>query len=366
MVESHAMMNQNSAQPGSIWPGHEAQSPKEGAAHPSPKISIITPSYNMLPYLKMAAASIADQGIYSPQTESQTGDQPTSKPEFPVGAGGAAITDGSYRKSPPVHRRQNNSLPMTTDLVEHLVIDGGSNDATREWLVQQTGIRSISEKDEGMYDAVNKGLKMARGDILAYLNCDEQYLPGTLPFVLEYFENHPTVDMIFGDLLLIRPDGSLIAFRKGYMPRWSYILSSHLYVLSCTMFFRRRIFEAGIMFDTQYRAAADAHFVVKVLRQGYKACHIKKYFSVFLITGQNMSGQVQGVRELIELRQSAPLMVRMARPFLNAARLTEKFFSGAYFQKKPLEYAVYTQEKPQQRKFFSVDKASFRWQFEKE
>ncbi len=249
---------------------------------------------------------------------------------------------------------------------EHIVVDGDSTDGTREWLRQNPypRMRSISEKDNGMYDAINKGFKLAKGDILAYLNCDEQYLPGTLGFVNDYFQKHPQVDMIFGDLLLIRPDGSLVAYRKGYQPRWFYIVTSHLYVLSCTMFFRRRILEDGLFFDTRYETTGDADFVVRVLRSGYCARHVRHYMAVFTMTGQNLSNVDTGSREQKQLRNSAPWYLRVIRWLVNAVRFAEKFFSGAYFQKKPLEYSVYVEGEAKERKSFSVNNASFRWRFE--
>lgn len=276
-------------------------------------ISVITPSYNMLPYLERCAASVADQ------------------------------TGGEF---------------------EHIVIDGGSGDGSKEWLAKHPRTRSISEKDNGMYDAINKGLKMAKGNILSYLNCDEQYLPGTLAFVTDYFARHPEVDMIFGDLLLIRPDGGLVAYRKGYQPRWFYILTSHLYVLSCTMFFRRRIIEEGFFFNTGYRAAGDAEFVVRVLRSGFNATHIKRYMAAFTMTGKNLSVDPEAIRERKQLSAGAPVYIRINKWLLNGTRLIEKFFSGAYFQEKPLEYSVYVEGTDKQRKDFCVNKASFRWQFQ--
>ena len=242
-------------------------------------------------------------------------------------------------------------------------MDGGSTDGTAEWLVQQKHIRGVSEKDTGMYDAINKGLRMAKGKILAYLNCDEQYLPGTLEYVKEYLEKNPDVDMIFGDLLLIRPDGTLVAYRKGYQPRWNYIITSHLYVLSCTMFFRREIIEKGFFFDTGYRAAGDAEYVIRVLRSGYKARHVKRYQAVFTMTGKNLGADEQARRERKQLLANAPFYIRIGKLHMNYFRLLEKFFSGAYFQKKPLEYAVYVQGESQ-RKTFHAEKPGFRWRYE--
>jgi len=65
-----------------------------------------------------------------------------------------------------------------------------------------------------MYDAVNRGLRRASGEILSYLNCDEQYLPGALPAVGAYFKRHPEVEMVFGNCLVVGPQGEFICYRK--------------------------------------------------------------------------------------------------------------------------------------------------------
>src|SRR5688572_24196636 len=67
--------------------------------------------------------------------------------------------------------------------LEHIVQDAGSDDGTLDWLPTDQRVQAYVEKDAGMYDAVNRGLRRAQGDFLAYINCDEQYLPGALQAV---------------------------------------------------------------------------------------------------------------------------------------------------------------------------------------
>lgn len=272
--------------------------------------SIITPSYNMLNYLQLCHASIADQKEIS---------------------------------------------------FEHIVIDGGSKDGTVEWLKEQKDIVWISEKDHGMYDAINKGLKLATGEILAYINCDEQYLRGTLNIVKDYFDKNPTVDIIFGDSLIVNNLGELISFRKGYTPRYAYIISSHLYLLSCSMFFRRRIIEKGIFFDTKLKDVGDAAFVLNILKDRYIAKHVGKYLAVFTWTGKNMSTGVNALKEKLELINSAPTKIRLLTKIINVIRIIEKLFSGAYFNKGQLNYSIYVLDQKSERKNFSSIKLNYRW-----
>ena len=144
------------------------------------RFSIVTPSYNMLPYLKLCHGSVMDQR-------------------------GADV--------------------------EHIVIDGGSTDGTVEWLQQQRDLIYVIEADEGMYDAINKGICLASADLVAYLNCDEQYLPGALSLVSECFRAQPEADVVYGDTIVIDQSGEFIAYRKAYTPRRSYIQASYLYIL---------------------------------------------------------------------------------------------------------------------------------------
>jgi len=274
------------------------------------RISVVTPSRNMLAYLRRAAASVADQEGVD---------------------------------------------------VEHVVMDACSTDGTVEWLGSQPSLLWSSEPDGGMYDAINKGIARSTGDVVAYLNCDEQYLPSTLARVAERFTDEPELDILFGGALLIRPDGSLIAYRKAYPPRWRQIAVSHLYVLSCTMFFRRRLVQRGHVFDASYRAIADGAFVVECLRAGARAAVSPSYHSAFTMTGDNLGAGEVTAREAARFRSTLPLSVRAMTLPLNALRLAEKALSGAYHQRFPLTYRVYVGDDPSERTTFTAHHASFRW-----
>lgn len=275
-----------------------------------PTISIVTPSLNMLDYLKGCVLSVSDQqGV----------------------------------------------------MADHTVIDGGSTDGSREWLEQRDGIRYLSEPDAGMYDALNKGFRMAEGDILGYLNCDEQYLPGTLLRVSRYFRENPDVDLVFGDILLINPEGNLLAFRKGYPFRWFYVITSHLYNFSCAIFFRRRLLGRGFRFNTEYRAVGDMDLFVRMMREGIVTRHIRQYFSTFIITGNNMGFNQPAMKELNRLKSRAPVAIIKGRYVLNILRLLEKALHGSYFQGGPINYSVYPIGDTGTRKKFSIGRASSLW-----
>jgi glycosyltransferase involved in cell wall biosynthesis len=245
---------------------------------------------------------------------------------------------------------------------EHVVMDGGSTDQTAEWLRRHPSLISRSQRDNGMYEAVNKGFSIARGQIVSHLNCDEQYLPGTLRFVVEYFQNNPQVDAVFGDVLVVGPDGGLIAYRKGYRPRQGIVWNSPLHVSTAAMFLRRSVVGEGRLFyDESYKDVGDAEFILRLIRTGFRIRHVRRYMSTFAITGYNRSTRVATIpEEVARMRQTAPWYVSRFRPAWRCAGYALKLVNGAYFQKEPIRYSIYTNGGAVARTDFVVHRVSFR------
>jgi glycosyltransferase involved in cell wall biosynthesis len=274
-------------------------------------ISVVTPSLNMLSYLERCVASVADQeGVR----------------------------------------------------IEHLVMDGGSRDGTVEWLTAQPSLVSEVRGDNGMYDAVNRGFLRARGHIIAHLNCDEQYLPGTLATVVKYFQTHPEVDVLFGDTLTVRPDGSLVAYRKTIRPVRPVLLLPPLYVPTAATFFRRKLVEDGVLYDDSYKIIADLAWVVRLLHEGYRLAHIRRYFATFTMTGVNRSQLVATIDEEIKrFLVNVPWWIRHFRHQWRLVGWAGKLLSGCYFQLTPLQYAIYAPGRSVGRTVFVMQNPSFRW-----
>jgi len=211
-----------------------------------------------------------------------------------------------------------------------------------------------------MYDGINRGLRRAEGDTLAYLNCDEQYLPGALQSVASFFEQHPQIDVAFGDIVMVDKLGRYLYHRKVQTPLKYHTWTCQLSTLSCAMFFRRRlVFDEGFFFDTRLRDAGDGEWMIRLLQQKTRMAAIGQFTSAFTCTGVNMSTGENARRERRELFASAPTWARLLKPAFIMHHRLRRFLGGMYSQ-KPFSYEIFTQASPDRRERHEVTRPNFR------
>jgi glycosyltransferase involved in cell wall biosynthesis len=166
-------------------------------------------------------------------------------------------------------------LPETLDGVaalgtphEHIVVDGASDDGTVELLEgrEDPNLRWVSEPDSGQTEAVNKGLRMAQGDLLAWVNADDAYIPGAVDRALGHLERHPEVGAIFGAVNYVDEHGEI--FRTLVPPRfsWRKYLYFGAFVTTPTIIWRRELLEQAPSLERRYKDAADYDFYLRLLR----------------------------------------------------------------------------------------------------
>ncbi|EEF57252.1 glycosyltransferase family 2 protein [Pedosphaera parvula] len=245
--------------------------------------------------------------------------------------------------------------------IEHIVQDSCSDDGTQDWLPYDSRVKAFIEKDKGMYDAVNRGLTKGRGDILAYLNCDEQYLPGTLSAVSKFFDQHPNVDVVFGHFVVVDGEGGYLFHRKVQTPMKYHTWVSHLPTFTCATFFRRKLIsEYGLYFNPSLRDVGDGEWMLRLLRRGTPMAVIPQFTSIFTMTGANMSARPNARREAVELFNSAPFWVRKAKPAIILLHRLRRFLGGVYSQES-FSYSLYTSLSPVQRVVHPVTQPRFQW-----
>jgi len=244
--------------------------------------------------------------------------------------------------------------------LEHIVQDSCSDDGTQDWLPHDQRVQAFIEKDQGMYDAVNRGYRRATGDILAYLNCDEQYLPGALKTVQDFFEAHPQVEVLLAGSIVTDGEGKYMCHRHSLTP---HPLHMHLRfpVLTSSIFIRRKVIhERGIFFDTKWRDLGDYHWVRALMKNRVPMAVSDAFTSVFADTGENMNLKPNAIREKAETAALTPRWVQRLKPVWVAHHRLRRLLAG-HFSLKATNYSIYTSQSPGRRVTFAVPKPTAVW-----
>lgn len=160
---------------------------------------------------------------------------------------------------------------------EWIVIDGGSTDGTVDILgeFREHIDCLVSEPDQGIYDAMNKGIAKANGQYLVFMNGGDRFAS---PDALAWVAAAPPKDLIYGDLIFDRPDGEVATYPDQLC---SGSLLTHMVPHQAT-FYRRSLFERFGQYDTRFRIAADYDLYVRLLEVGKVAHHhIARPIAVF-------------------------------------------------------------------------------------
>lgn len=232
--------------------------------------------------------------------------------------------------------------------VEHIIQEGGGPEALGDWRTDDVRIRLAVEPDRGMYDAINRGLRKARGSIIGQLNSDEQYLPGALACVSRFFEAHPEIEVVFGDAVLTDLDGTPVSYRRILLPKWNHTRHAHLGTLTCSTFFRRSLLDRGFFYPEQYRAIGDAALVLRWLKARVAMAALQVPLAAFAFTGQNLGASRVAASEEAILKQEFGTDLAGLRPFFILQHRCRKALGGAYWP-RTLAVAIYSKGSPERR-----------------
>ena len=279
------------------------------------RFSVITPSYNQLDWLELCIASVADQ--------------------------------------------------QGVSFIEHIVCDGGSV-GIQEFRDRMLGrypetsryvLRFLIGLDAGMYDAINKGLRHAMGDVCSYLNCDEQLVPGSMAAVADYFGKHADTDVVFGDTVVVGREGEPLCYWRPYVPSLAHLARATLNTLSCSTYFRRSVVEVGHLFEPKWKAVGDLQWIRGLLEKKRRMDCLPEPLATFTFLGDNLGAGARAREEFEASRESSGIPAHWLRRGWHGIR---KLFSGAYVRRK-VTYNLFTLSDPSRRRRFTCESLGWTW-----
>ena len=150
--------------------------------------------------------------------------------------------------------------------IEHIVVDGGSDDGTLVILKQFPHLRWISEPDQGQSQAINKGFRMASGGIIGWLNSDDTYNPDTVRRAVDFLQQNPDIDLVYGDCQIIDENSLPIGLIKAKPFDRIKLLDVNL-IPQPTIFMRRSVLTDSGGVDEQLHYCMDREFWLRISRQ---------------------------------------------------------------------------------------------------
>lgn len=204
-----------------------------------------------------------------------------------------------YNSEETIERTIKSVIAQNYSNLEYIIIDGASTDRTLAIIEKYKDNISFysSEPDNGIYDAMNKGLERATGDIFAFLNSDDWYAENVLEMVNKYFETSEA-DMVSGNMYLYsHGDGKELFFDKKNRDKMFFeVIYPHP-----ALFARRDLYLKYGGFDTAYRLAADTDWVMKVCLDGAKVVCADEYFTYFSDSGASFKKRYAGLKEQYQI-----------------------------------------------------------------
>jgi len=274
------------------WPCMEPRSSLSATpphAPPWPRVSIVTPSYNQADYLEETILSVLNQGYPN---------------------------------------------------LEYIIMDGGSTDGSADIISKYADRLAywVSEPDEGQADAINKGFTRATGEIVAYLNSDDTYLPNALATVVAAFQADPKLALVHGDSLFVDPAGKVIGRKRAREGDFlKFFLSLTNPISQPSAFMRRSALDAIGGVDSTFHLVMDYDLWSQIGLRGMKIKRIPADLSLFRVhseskTTQNVVAFAEERWKIVEKCLADPVLApRLASHRKHLYAVAHLHFAGAYW-----------------------------------
>lgn len=210
--------------------------------------------------------------------------------------------------------------------IEHVVVDGGSTDGTVERL-RDAPVKFVSEPDRGQTDALNKGFALASGDLVGWLNADDELTPGAVEAVVAAFRKRPDAGWVYGDCEVRRGGGRVLVWRP---PRRIDLRALDLgdVLPQPGSFVARRALERVLPLDESFHLAMDFDLWLRLADAGFDGVYVPKTLAVFELHAESKTGSqaraaffAEEERALLKLGRVRPAAFARGRAAAAAAAL---------------------------------------------
>ncbi len=203
-----------------------------------------------------------------------------------------SIVTASYNSGDEIRKTYNSLLLQNYRIFEWIIVDGESETYSRNVLQELVksapfSVKYISESDNGVFDAFNKGLKMASGKWIGFLGCGDEYYPGILESVISFIGNADDNEVVYGIIDFVRQDGA----HFWYTTDEKYLDEGRMMHHAATFVKKDKYVEIG-GFNVKYKSASDLDAFIKIKRSGARFVFVPYVVTKFNTGGLSTSGSL--------------------------------------------------------------------------
>lgn len=246
-----------------------------------------------------------------------------------------SVVTPSFNQARYLEQTLRSVLEQEHPRIEYIVVDGASQDGSVDIIRNHEGKLAywVSEKDSGQAEAINKGLARTNGEIVAWLNSDDYYLPGAVSSAVKAFELNPDAALVYGDMLAVDENGrttNLMKYGQFSLPD----LLCFQIIGQPSVFFRRDALEKAGLLDTTFHFLLDHHLWIRIAQQG-RIMHVPQVWSAarYHAEAKNVAKAAEFGREafrILEWAKNQPELAETATGVERRARASAHRVDARY------------------------------------